>query len=129
MLAFGIISFAMIASVGLLPVAMSTFQDSKRDIVRANIIQAISSQANLSPYDSLEGRFNRKVAEFDDEGMPLSAGDTRWIYKAEVTVLKSEKLPNADSISDSTKRLRIEIKDINHPGSMVKCILIANQGK
>jgi hypothetical protein len=43
----------MITLIGLLPLALTTFRETKRDTIHANILQYVASQANLTPFANL----------------------------------------------------------------------------
>lgn len=130
MLALGVVSFAMITSVGLLPEVLKTYRDTKQDTTHANIVQFITSNANMSPFSNLATSFNGKTWQFDDDGQLLQNQSNATVsYTVYTTGTTPPALPNGTP-SSNTLDLEIQIQDANAPSGMVSIyhVLIANQG-
>src|SRR5687768_5119038 len=59
-LAIGVVSFAMIAMLGLLPVGLTTFQEASTLSVRSQIAQALASEVGRTDYANVIGKMNGK---------------------------------------------------------------------
>lgn len=85
-LAMGVISFAMISVIGLLPVGLSTFQRAMDQTVEGQIIQRINGEMMLTPFKQLSASYNGKTTYFDMEGQLLpNATDAK--YKVETSLI------------------------------------------
>jgi len=149
-IAFAILSFAMITLIGLLPLALTTFRETKRDTVHANILQYIASQANLTPFTNMapvNGGNSVFAASlmpwtFDDQGGVIKAATTNTadtlpvVYSATITVAYVTSnsnpglLPGASAYSTNTYLLTVEIVDTDQPNRpTTNTIVVANMGK
>ena len=151
-IAFGILSFAMITLIGLLPLALSTMREVKRDTVHANILQYIAAAANLTPFANFSPTSSTPFAvsttpwTFDDQGEVIysgttSSGDTSpVIYSAYITTTpiasaatnptSEALLPGASAASANTYLLTIEIVDADQPNRpTTNTIVVPNMGK
>lgn len=112
-LALGIVAFAFVALLGLLPAGMTVFRKSVDTTVSAQIVQHIVSDAEQSDFDALLDRATEKSADFyvlktryfDDQGSevvpagqtaPTAADLLRILYQ--VRVRGSQ--PGPPSVSD-----------------------------
>jgi uncharacterized protein (TIGR02598 family) len=125
--AIGIVAFAMMTSVGILPMAMDVFQKAKRDTIHANILIRISGEANSIPFDRLEEIQGARY--FDEQGLKVSeAGDS--IYTVHVVVADARPLPGQDIGSKAAKEVQLEFEDINQPRDLHHyTVVVANLGK
>jgi len=157
-IAFAVLAFAMITLLGLLPLALTTFRETKRDTMHANILQYITSAANLTPYTNLSPTSTTPFAvsttpwTFDDQGEVIYNGTTTStdtspvIYKAYITVTANSTNtttnPNNEALlpgytfnttatpSTNTYLLTVEIVDTDQPTRpTVNTIVVANMGK
>jgi uncharacterized protein (TIGR02598 family) len=141
-IAFAILSFAMITLIGLLPLALTTFRETKRDTVHADILQYVASQANLTPFTDMTpvatGVFASSLMPwtFDDQGGVIQAATTNladtlpMVYSATITVTPSPLLPGASVVSTNTYLLTVAIVDTDQPNRpTTNTIVVANMGK
>jgi uncharacterized protein (TIGR02598 family) len=144
-IAFGILSFAMISLIGLLPMALTTMREVKRDTVHANILQYIAAEANLTPFANLPTASSFATNwNFDDQGECLSTNSTTagTIYSTYITVTaNAANNPNKALLpgytfnttltpSTNTYLLTVEIVDADQPNRpTTNTIVMANMGK
>ncbi len=154
-MAFGVLSFALIPMIGLLPMALNNFREVKRETVHANILQFVSSQSNLTPFTGIAalstgayGNASAKPWTFDDQGQVIFNGTTTTantspvIYKVYITVTNTSSstalLPGytADNTTDpyaystNTCLLTVQIVDTDRPARpATNTIIVANMGK
>ena len=99
-LALGIVAFAFVALLGLLPAGLSTFRKAIDTTVSAQIVQKIVSDAEQTDFDTLFGQaessdanyYVLKTRYFDDQGSevvtasgtPTSAELVRILYQVRV---------------------------------------------
>jgi uncharacterized protein (TIGR02598 family) len=142
-IAFAVLSFAMITLLGLLPLALTTFRETKRDTIHANILQYLAATANLTPFASLAtpSAFATNW-NFDDQGQVLSTNATTagTIYSAYITVTSNANaitnpsgealLPGASAVSANTYLLTVRIVDTDQPTlPTTNAIIVPNMGK
>jgi uncharacterized protein (TIGR02598 family) len=122
-IALGVVSFAVLAVLALLPTGLSTLRAGMEDTVRAQIVKAISSQTLLTDFLLLEDTFY----EFDDEGQVV---DSDGHYQ--VTVRVGDPIyPGLDTnlIShESLQQLTIQIVNRSRETN-TQTIYVANSGK
>jgi uncharacterized protein (TIGR02598 family) len=121
-IALGIVAFAILSMVALLPIALRTFLDSKKAVVHSNILQEITADATLTNYtnaDSLVG-----LRYYDDEGTEMTNGNNNWVYKVNITLsdqggnwssASASPLPGVAFQSQNMRKLRVELTDVNAP--------------
>jgi uncharacterized protein (TIGR02598 family) len=138
----------MITLIGLLPMALTTFRETKRDTVHANILQYVTAEANLTPYANMVASLSTTSSTpwtFDDQGEVIKAATTNAadtspvVYSAYITVSPSTPsgaalLPGytADPLAYSTNTylLTVEIVDTDQPKRpTTNTIVVANMGK
>ncbi len=81
-LAIGIVSFAFMAILGMLPVSLATFNKSINATVESQIAQRLQSAAAQTPFANINNIASDSY--YDDEGFPATASD--FIYHARLTV-------------------------------------------
>jgi uncharacterized protein (TIGR02598 family) len=129
--ALGIVSFAVIAILGLIPSGLNTLKDSTGETVRAQIVRSIAASALTANFSSL----NASVS-FDNAGQPLLPTDTATYPRYTVNATTdAPSFPGSTSgnFTGSLTALKIEI--ILKPASLAKgttnnyTLQIANSGK
>jgi uncharacterized protein (TIGR02598 family) len=129
--ALGIVSFAVIAILGLIPSGLNTLKDSTGETVRAQIVRSIAASALTANFSSL----NASVS-FDNDGQPLLPTDIATYPRYTVNATTNEpSFPGSTSgnFTGSLTALKIEI--ILKPASSAKgttnnyTLQIANSGK
>ncbi len=118
-IAIGIISFALLGLIGLLPAGLGALRDSVEQSMNAQIVRRISgdlvvrSFASRTDFSSFSG-----ATLFFDEEAQLLAGSAGARYRAVVAV-RDPSLPGVDSptdkasLSTSLKRLGISISRVD----------------
>ena len=82
-MAIGIISFAFVATIGLLPVGLSVSRQAIETTIQSQIVQQLTTQALQTDFSQLENLGNPQKTEpyyFDDQGK--STGEAGSLYKA-----------------------------------------------
>ncbi|PTY03625.1 hypothetical protein DB346_07075 [Verrucomicrobia bacterium LW23] len=70
-LSLGVVSFAMVSILGMLPVGLSMFNKARNYTVEAQIVQAISNDILLTDFVNLAALADQTYY-FDDSGKPLA---------------------------------------------------------
>lgn len=120
-MALGLISFALLAMIGLIPAGLGSLRDSTQQSVNAQILQQISSGLAVNGFASRSefSDFGGTNLYFDAEAQALpDAAGAR--YKAAVTA-QSPSLPgvatNDADLSTSLKRLGISVSREDIPNA------------
>jgi len=127
-LALGLVSFAVLAIMGLLPTGLSTLRQAMSQTVEAQIVRTIGAEAVVAPFTNLAS-----VTYFDDEGLP-TAGDNAF-YTVDVTTTNSifPGSTSAGVLTNSLIALNIQIVARPNPAAAGKTnfytLQIANAGK
>jgi uncharacterized protein (TIGR02598 family) len=108
-LALGIIAFAFVAIVGLIPVGLSTARDAMETSVRSQIVQRVVSDVKQTDLQDIDGG----DLSFDDQANPVSVGNADKIYDVRVA-LANVVLPSAPANADLQ---RVTITVVNNPGN------------
>lgn len=107
-ISIGVVAFAMIAMLGLIPVGLTTFQEASTLSVRSQIVQAISNEIARSDSANIQGR----DYFFDNEGNVLEENQPGRIYTATVTVDTLARLENLGVNRNAGQRVIINIKNV-----------------
>lgn len=83
-IAMGLVTFSMVAVIGLLPVGLSTLRKATANTVEAQIVNRIAADAALIPFQNL-GEFAANVLHFDNEGRRVIS-PTEGIFFVELEV-------------------------------------------
>jgi uncharacterized protein (TIGR02598 family) len=130
-IALGIVSFAVVAILGLIPTGLNTLKDSTGETVRAQIVRSIAASALTANFSSLNA-----IASFDNDGQPLLPTDTATYPRYTVnSTTNAPSFPGSTSgnFADSLTALKIEI--VLKPASLANgttnnyTLQIANSGK
>ncbi len=123
-LALGLVSFAVLAVMGLLPVGLSNLRQSMDQTVEAQIVQSIAAQSVVAQFPALASGNQY----FDDQGMPTDAGPDA-LYTATVTVIPPTYpgSENSTDIGNSLATVRIQLDSPKE--SKFFTIQIVNAGK
>jgi uncharacterized protein (TIGR02598 family) len=115
-IAVGIISFSLIALMGLLPVGLKTLQESTDTTTQATVFQNIVMEAQQIDFSTLT---NSALTNrfYDAEGHELGYYPTSYIYHATVFAPSNTYIPAYPSplISTNLKTLKVEITNITNP--------------
>lgn len=123
-MAIGIVSFAMLSILGLIPVGLGTFRNAMNLTVETTIVQAVSGDLLRTDYADLAAT----NFYFDQEGGMVAKGDTKHLYTAEV--LTPQNLDTAGLVSpESAKTVPIKINNRTHPGTTNSYFVIVPKSK
>jgi len=125
----GLVSFAAIAILGLLPVGLTSLRQSMNQTVEAQIVRSIGAEAVTGNFTQLA-----RTAYFDNEGQALTSSANAY-YTATVTT-NSAVFPGSTlstTMSQSLASLRVQLvarPNPSAPGTTnIYSIQIANAGK
>ncbi len=127
-MALGLLSFAVVAIIGLLPTGLTTLRQSMNQTVEAQIVRSIGAQAIISRFADLA----TSALYYDEEGLPTVSGKSH--YTVEVTT----KLPvypgsnDAPDLAESLTTLKIKMEAKPNPSAVGKVsyytLQVANSG-
>lgn len=114
-MALGVISFALVALVGMLPVGMSNFRQAIDNQTQAEIVQQVASEVQVMSFRDLsdptayltKSEFFPKY--FDERGGEVEASDPNRLYTVRSQPATNPKLPGASSYAASLLVLNFEI--------------------
>lgn len=110
-MALGIISFAFISLLGMLPLGLGTFRSAMDTSLSSHILQQISSQVQATDFDDLAELADTSFA-FDDQGNKVSDSSPSTIYNVRIVLVQSgsqtqTELPGAISANLATLSVQI----------------------
>lgn len=117
-LSLGVVAFAFLPLLALLPMGMSTFRKAMDASVTAQISQRIVNEAQETDFATYIAT-TPSVRYFDDEGEELTASGAvpvGAIYQVNVHVTCSPTLPGADAANENLATVTIQIA--NNPGNV-----------
>ena len=83
-LAMGIVSFAMVSLMGMLPIGLASFKLAMTNTIESQIVQSLSNDLLLANFSAVSG-YNGQTYYYDNQGQPLTSA-TGAIYRAKVSV-------------------------------------------
>lgn len=102
-IAIGIVSFALLPMLGLLPIGLSTFKKAIDTTVISQIVQKIGNEAQQSDFDGIQTYAPNEFRYFDDQGTEVGvATKANAIYQARLIVI-------ADLDNPHRKRILIQV--------------------
>ncbi len=113
-MAIGIISFAFVATIGLLPVGLSVSRQAIETTIQSQIVQQLTTQALQTDFSQLATLSTADPYYFDDQGK--STSNTSSNYKAGFTVATTTALPAGAS---TQKLATVTIFVLNTKGNTV----------
>ena len=122
-LAIGVVAFAFVAILGLLPTGMNTFRKAVDTSVSTQIVQRVLNEAMQTDFDEMINNLERaKQGEvvahefryFDDQGGEVDAEDIKSsIYTVSTLVKPYTDLPSTSSSRIAPKSLNLATVMIN----------------
>lgn len=128
--ALGIVSFAVIAILGLIPSGLNTLKDSTAETVRAQIVRSIAASALTANFSSLNTN-----ACFDNDGQLLPTNSPTYPRYTVNATTSAPSFPGSGSgnFTGSLTALKIEIvlKPASSANGMTNfyTLQVANSGK
>ena len=98
-ISLGIVAFAFIPVLGLLPFGLDVSRQAVDATVCAQIAQQLTSQAQQTDFSDIDSLAGQSAMLFDDQGNRLANGDPNAIYSAAYSVSAKTKLPNAVDVT------------------------------
>lgn len=125
-LAIGVVAFAFVALVGMLPVGLQTFRRAVDASVGAQIAQRVVNDVQQTDFDLLVGGntgkflFQSATRYFDDQGSEVS-GSASAIYHVKTWITPATVLPysggSAPSEANNENLATVTIQIANNPGN------------
>jgi uncharacterized protein (TIGR02598 family) len=112
-LAIGIVSFAFVSLLALLPAGVTIFRDTMDTTIGSQIVHRVINEQQQTDYPTLVAAPTTE-RYFDDQGNEVESLDDS-IYTVEITVTAPTSLPNT-STPDSTSLATVTVKLANNPG-------------
>ena len=112
-LALGIISFGLVAVMGLMPVGLTTMRQAMDASIEEQIVQKIAGEVLLTPFSQLSDSIIGKSYYFDDQGIAVATANNArfWVAVQEVatTYPGSSAAPDKTPVTDSMRMLQVKI--------------------
>lgn len=99
-IALGLVAFAVLSVIGLLPIGLATMREAMNQTVTAQIIREISAELLLTPFQQINGYIESTPIFFDSEGK--RAQNTNAYYRVELSMTDS-MFPGSGVSSSLTK--------------------------
>lgn len=132
-LALGIVAFAMIPLVGLLPVGLQLSKEASDLTVAAQIAQRLTGMVQQSDDTSAmlrtgDSPLMKNYYAFDNEGQPVSAqsgaqtqvGSGAAVYSAAILSVQTAEAPPPASLADVPKAVTLVIQVVSDPAQRLK---------
>jgi len=88
-IALGLLAFALVAMIGLLPIGLAQFKASKEETVQVEILKFIDTQVQQTEFADLPKLaidLQAKPLAFNEEGFPVESGSIDRLYVTETSV-------------------------------------------
>ncbi|PTX93920.1 Verru/Chthon cassette protein B [Spartobacteria bacterium LR76] len=119
-IAIGIVAFAFVALVGVLPVGLQTFRRAIDASISAQITQRIINDIQQTDFDVLvDGHtepFQVSPRYFDDQGSEVKAPASA-VYHVKTWVKPATDLPGGSATASNGKLATVTIQIANNPGN------------
>jgi uncharacterized protein (TIGR02598 family) len=132
-ISLGIVAFAMVSLVGLLPAGLSNFRMAMSNTIEAQIVQALSEDIAVTDFANLPNLADQKFT-FDSRGVETPVDGTGVIYTATVALQPIDNLASFPvRLQDASARneaysVQIQISQVNQPGQISKySVIVANE--
>lgn len=128
-IAMGVVSFAMLGILGLIPVGLSNFRDAINFTAESQIIQGLSNDILLSNYDELVAEYPAGVKKerfYDDQAAELPTAQSAGRVFTVTVGLNDLMAPDFDSSAGKTAL--IEIVNIKSQGAVKKYSIVVPKG-
>jgi uncharacterized protein (TIGR02598 family) len=99
-LALGVVGFALISLLGMLPTGLQTFRKAMDFTLQTEMTQVLIGKANQMSFSSLS-QLAAQPYYFDDNGNLVTADDATGTYIAHIVVASAVTLPAASSYSNT----------------------------
>lgn len=128
-MSIGIVSFAVLTVVGLLPTGMNSLSQSRNQTVEAQILRSVGASVWMGNFDGYP-----VTKYFDREGQLLrDAEDYHFVVNIEADAPRFPGVGNALGAGTSMKRLRVTVDTEPVPGVVSRrsefALQVANPGR
>ena len=113
--ALGVMSFAFVGLLGLIPAGLQSFRSAIDTSVRSQIVQRVSSEAMQTDFDLLVSS-SPADRYFDDQGAEVSP--QRSTYQVRVSVASKTELPAISTMAENPQLATVRIRIANNPGHL-----------
>jgi uncharacterized protein (TIGR02598 family) len=110
-LALGIVAFAFVALLGMIPVGLKTSRKAMEASTGSQIVQRVVAQVKAADYTNLA----TTNYSFDDQAN-VTTNNAQKIYDARVTVTKGVTLPDSPQANMDLARVTVEV--VNNAGRL-----------
>ena len=107
-LALGIISFAMVTLIGLLPVSYSAFKSSARSVTSTQLAQRIFADMQQTDFASLAPTNSYHDVQGDEVGQ----SDSKKVFDVKVEILSGMNLPASSAVASGNLLSNVHLKQI-----------------
>jgi uncharacterized protein (TIGR02598 family) len=122
-IALGIVAFALIPVLGVMPIGLTTLRDTVDTQVTAQIAQTIVNQAEQADYNSLASTTTPYY--FDEQGDLLN-NSTNALYSAQLAVNEPTSIPGSLATSSSNlATLTITVQCTTTKATRIQSALVA----
>lgn len=113
-LAIGVVSFGLLAVLGLMPVGLTTMRQAMDNSIETQIAKQIGGEALLTPFSTLVTNFAGKTFYYDEQGTRQTASSDKTRYWASTTLTNtgfpgSANIPSATPLTNSVLTLRLDL--------------------
>lgn len=125
-LALGILSFAFVSILGMIPTGLNTFHHALDTSIGSQIFQRVINDAEQTDFTTLVQNANTPSLRFFDEQGNEQISQDKAIYKVRTLVLPSTVIPYSsdsqasDAENESIATLVVQI--VNRPGSQTPTV-------
>lgn len=111
-MALGVVSFAIVAIMGMIPVGLASLRQSMDETAKAHIVQSIVGEMQLSGFSGGAGQ----TRYFDEAGSRVEPTDVNWQYRVKWQCgLDTEVKSGGGSLSLPGSKLLVGIEARNLP--------------
>ena len=116
-MAIGIVSFAFLTTLGLIPTGLKTFRSAIDTSVGGQIFQRVINEAQQTDFDTLVGSVPA-VRYFDDQGNELDSSLAgKAIYHVNTRIQPSTSLTTTGTAASNASLATITVQIAKNPGS------------
>lgn len=112
-LALGVMSFAMVAILGMIPLGLTTLRESMDASAKTAIMQTIQNDANSSDPSELVS----SIRYFDESGQSVASNADNWYYRVKTSMVPIRINDSTSSSDLDGETLIIGIEARNAPVS------------
>jgi uncharacterized protein (TIGR02598 family) len=121
-MALGIVAFAFMAVISLLPIGLGRLRDAVNTTVQAQIVQAVSARASVGDVAAMDDL----TLYFDDQAMETVAGSETALYEVRTTVAPSVQVPG-DGVNERIKALTVSIRPMRSETTWSFTVFLTNR--